>query len=349
MSEISGKPNILKRLNSDLVRNALKKLGSATKAELAKETGISLTTVGLILSSLVGNGEAINQGYDESSGGRRAERYIINVNYSLAAALCVEEKCINFAVGNASGDIIEEGMLEIAELNFTEAVEALLDSLLTKFTAIKCAGIGVPAAVNNGLLFTGGKLKEWHSFNIKTYLEEKYNLQIIMENDLNAIATGFAYNRLKEVELTNSKDLNMVYINFPQKGIGSGIIANGMIVRGSSRYAGEISFLQLGNGISLGEVIRGKHTNEEYANAIAVAIANINCIVNPEYVVIGGEGFEFYNLKLIEEYCSRYIQENIRPKIIPAEDPLRDYITGVMYITIEEMNTRIKLVTTKRL
>jgi Transcriptional regulator/sugar kinase len=346
MSEISGKPNVLKRLNSILIKNTLKKLGSATKAELAKETGISLTTVGLILNSLIQEEEVINQCYDESSGGRRAERYVINVNHSFAVAMCVEEKHINYAVGNVTGDFIDEGMLAVTDHNFTETVEILLGSLMSKYTSIKCIGIGVPAAVNNGLLYTGVKLKEWHSFNIKAHIEEKYGVQVIMENDLNAMATGFAYNRLKEAELTDSKDLNIVYIYISQDGIGSGIIANGANIRGYSQYAGEISFLQIGNGEAFGEVLNRKHTDEEYANAMAMAIANINCIVNPEYIIIGGEGFEAYNLKRIEEYCSRYIPENIRPEIISSEVPRRDYITGVMYVTIQEMNTRIKLVTT---
>jgi Transcriptional regulator/sugar kinase len=348
MKEISGRPNILKRLNSDLIKNALKDLGSATKAELAKETGISLTTVGLILSTLVAEGAVLNQGYDESSGGRRAERYTINVNHSLVAALCVEEKYIIYAVGNATGDIFEESRIEIEEPKYTEVVEVLIDSLIERFNSIKCIGIGVPSAVDNGRLFTGMKLKEWHSFNIKAHLEDKYNLPIIVENDLNAIATGFAHNRLKEAEITTSYALNMVYINFTTTGIGAGIITNGMLVRGFSHYAGEVAFLQLGNGKSLYEVAWGEHTDEEYADTIATAIANINCIINPEYVVIGGEGFEFNNLELIESYCSRYIPENIRPEIIHVEDPLKDYIAGVMYITIEEMNSGIKLVTTKR-
>jgi predicted NBD/HSP70 family sugar kinase len=261
----------------------------------------------------------------------------------------VEEKYINFAVGNATGDIFEENRVEIEEPKYTEAVEALIDSLIARFNSIKCIGIGVPSAVDNGKLFTGMKLKEWHSFNVKAHLEDKYNLPIIMENDLNAIATGFAHNRIKEAELATSHALNMVYINFTTSGIGAGIITNGMLVRGFSHYAGEVSFLQLGNGKTLYEVAWRDHTDEEYADAIATAIANINCIINPEYVVIGGEGFELNNLELIERYCSRYIPENIRPEIIHVEDPLKDYIAGVMYITIEEMSSGIKLVTTKRL
>lgn len=347
MSELSGRPNVLKRVNSDLIKSTLKNMGSATKAELARETGISLTTVGLILSALVNEGEVLNQGFDESSGGRRAERYTLNLNHSLAAALCVEDKYIDYAIGNTAGDLLEDGRTEIKQGKHMEAVEALIDTLIAKYSAIRCIGLGVPAAVDNGYLFTGTKLKDWYNFNVQAYLEQKYNLPIILENDLNAIAIGFSYNRLKEAGLANSSALNMVYIHFTTDGTGAGIIADGNLIRGFSHFAGELGFLKLDNGKTLDDVVDKQHANEEYADAIAFAISAINCIVNPEYVVIGGEAFEFHNLDLINEYCSRYILENVRPEIIPAEHCRMDYISGVMHLTIEEMNSGIRLIKSK--
>lgn len=349
MGEFSGRPNVLKQLNSDLVKNALKSMGSATKAELAQETGISLTTVGLILAALVNDGEVLNQGFDESSGGRRAERYTLNLNHSLAAALCVEDKYIDYAIGNTVGEMIEEGRVEITQSKHMEAVEALLNSLTANFSAIKCIGLGVPAAVDGGHLFTGTKLKEWYGYNVQEYLEQKYSLPIIMENDLNAIATGFAYNRMREAGITDSSSLNMVYIHFTTDGTGSGIIANGKLVRGFSHYAGELGFLQLGKGKTLDNIVDGNNTNDEYADAIALVISAINCIVNPEYIVIGGEAFRFDTLELITEYCSRYISENVMPEIIPAENSRIDYISGVMHLTTEKMNSGIRLIKSKSL
>lgn len=349
MSELSGRPNVLKKVNSDIIKNALKIMGSATKAELAKETGISLTTVGLILSTLVSEDEVLNQGFDESSGGRRAERYSLNLNHSLAAALCVEDKYIDYAIGNTAGDLLEDSRYEIEQGRHMAAVEALLSTLTKKYNSIKHIGLGVPAAVYNGHLFTGSKLKEWYSFNVKEHLEEKYKLPVIIENDLNAIATGFAYNRLKEAGLLDSQTLNMVYIHFTEDGTGAGIIANGKLVRGFSHFAGELGFMKLGSGKTLDNIVSGTPTITEYAEAIATTISTINCIVNPEYIVIGGESFKFDNLDIINEYCSRYIDENIRPEIIPGYDSRMDYISGIMHITTEEMNSEIRLIRAKNI
>ncbi|MFL0247020.1 ROK family protein [Candidatus Clostridium stratigraminis] len=349
MSKLSGRPNILKKVNNDIIKNALKTMGSATKAELAKETGISLTTVGLILSALISEDEVLNQGFDESSGGRRAERYTLNLNHSLAAVLCVEDKYIDYAIGNTAGDLIEDDRYQIVQGKHMEAVEALIRILIKKYNSIKYIGLGVPSAVDNGRLFTGSKLKEWYSFNVKEYLETKYKLPIIIENDLNAIATGFAYNRLKEAGLYDSESLNMVYINFTEDGTGAGIIANGKLVRGFSHYAGEVGFLKLSNGRTLDNIVNESNTIEEYVSVIAATISVINCIINPEYIVIGGENFKFEYLHMINEYCSNYIDENIRPEIIPAEDSRMDYISGIMHLTIEDMTSGIRLIKSKKL
>lgn len=349
MSELTGRPNVLKRVNSDLIKNALKAMGSATKAELAKETGISLTTVGLILSSLINEDEVLNHGFDESSGGRRAERYTLNLNHSLALVLCVEDRYIDYAIGNVAGDLLEDSRAEIKQGKHMETVDALISTLIKKYSSIKYLGLGVPSAVDNGHLFTGSKLKEWHSFNVKNHLEEEFKLPVIMENDLNAVATGFAFNRLKEAGLTSSNALNMVYINFTNDGTGAGIIANGKLVRGFSHFAGELGFLMLGNGKTLDNVINCNHTINEYADAIATTISVINCIINPEYIVIGGNAFKFHILEKITEYCSIYIDENVRPDIIPAGNSRMDYILGIMRLTIEEMNSGIRLMKSKNM
>lgn len=344
MSEFSGRPRVLKRLNKDLIKNKLKSLGSATKAQLAQETELSLTTVGLILGELVNTGEVLNQGFDVSSGGRRAERYSLNLNYSLAVALCVEGEYIDYAVGNSAGDFIDEGRVEIRGGDHMKNLRTLLDGLIEKHEAIACMGLGVPSAVKNGCLFTGKKLKKWFSINVQEYLEETYELPVIIENDLNASAIGYAYNRLREAGIGPSGNLNMAYVHLTSDGTAAGIIANGKLIRGFSNFAGELGHLRLASGKSLDNLIDESTKDEEYAEAVALEIAALNCVVNPEYIVIGGDTFRTNTLGLIHQYCEELIPKHIRPELILGEDSRLDYISGVMQLTIEEMNWKLRLV-----
>jgi predicted NBD/HSP70 family sugar kinase len=344
MSMLSGKPNMLKNINEQLIKNALKNMGSATKAELAKETHVSLTTVGLILSELVDSGEILNQGFGGPSGGRRAERYALNFNYSYAAALCVDKGYIDYAIGNLVGEIVEEGRTIIDRLNQIEAAESLLDSLFLKFPSIKCIGFGVPAAVDEGYLFTGTKLKDWYNFDVESYFKEKYKVPVVLENDLNAIAVGYAFNRRNDKCLPDHSNLNMVYIHFTSDGTGAGVISNGKLVRGFSNFAGELGFIRFSQGKSLDNVLNSNPSDEIYAEAIAQAATAVSCTINPEYIVIGGETFRFKTIDSITEYVYLYLPETVRPEILPAVDSKWDYINGILYLTTEVLNSGVQLV-----
>lgn len=348
MSKLSGKPNMLKDINEHLIKSALKNMGSATKAELAKETAVSLTTVGLILSGLVDSGEVLNQGFDGPSGGRRAERYALNFNCSHAASLCVDNGYIDYAIGNLVGEIIEEGHIIIDRQNQIETTESLLDSLFLKFPTIKCIGFGVPAAVDEGYLFTGKKLKDWYNFDVESYFEEKYKVPVVLENDLNAIAVGYAFNRRNDKGLHDYSNLNMAYIHFTNNGTGAGVISNGKLVRGFSNFAGELSFIRFSEGKTLDNVLNSNPSDEIYSEAIAQVITAVSCIINPEYIVIGGENFRFKTIDSITEYVSLHLPETVRPEILPAEDSKGDYINGILYLTTEVLNSGVQLVKTAK-
>ena len=78
MDSLTARPNILKQANLSLIRRAIKAKGTSTRAEIAIETRISSTTVRSLLSEMLENGEIESIGLDESSGGRKAQRYRLN-------------------------------------------------------------------------------------------------------------------------------------------------------------------------------------------------------------------------------------------------------------------------------
>lgn len=106
------------------------------------------------------------------------------------------------------------------------------------------AGIGTPGIVNvkTGTVETAANLG-FYGVPIKEYLEKKLSLPVLVENDANAAAWGeFIAGAGKE---TPSKSLgiqcysDLVSITIGT-GIGSGIIINGEIFRGSNGLAGEL-------------------------------------------------------------------------------------------------------------
>ena len=77
MDTLTARPRLLKQANLSLIRRVIKNRGTATRAEIAGETQISSTTVRSLLAEMLENGEIESIGHDESSGGRKAERYFL--------------------------------------------------------------------------------------------------------------------------------------------------------------------------------------------------------------------------------------------------------------------------------
>lgn len=346
MNNISAKPQAMKKVNSTLVKKALRKSISATKSELAEVTGISPTTIRTILEELIENNEVIRFGLDKSSGGRRAERYALNLNESLAAAFYIRDKNIIYVITNALGKIIERMNVEASSTDYIHEIEKVLDEIMKNNKPLKSVGISVPGIVDidNGKYLSGKRLGHWKEFHIGEYIERKYSIPVVLENDLNAIALGYSLNLMNKLNLDDLSILNMIYIHFTDAGTGAGIITNGELVRGGSNFAGELSFMPIVNGQYLERFIESNPDDNSYIDAISRVIATVNCVINPDIVVIGGEVFRYNLLEEIKQKCSDYIADSVMPDIFSVQDSTEDCFTGIVQLTIKQMYSDIKLV-----
>ncbi len=98
-------------------------------------------------------------------------------------------------------------------------------------------GIGVSAAgaidTTKGIVLKSPNLKKWEGFPLRKLLQSTFQVPIAVENDASAAALG-------ELYFGAGKGIaNFVYVTV-STGIGSGIVANGSLVRGVSGTAGEL-------------------------------------------------------------------------------------------------------------
>jgi predicted NBD/HSP70 family sugar kinase len=149
---------------------------------------------------------------------------------------------------------------------------------------------------------------------------------------------------MRKLGCDDMRILNMVYIQVTKKGVGAGIITNGQLVRGNSNFAGELGFMPLSNGTYLNGILDSNQDDETYADTIARMIATVNCIINPSFIVIGGEIFRFKLIEQIKENCKRYIKEDVIPDIFLGKDSRRDCLAGITHLTMELMYSGVKLI-----
>lgn len=347
MSNLSGKPHVMKKVNNALIKQVLKEKGSATKSQITEATGISITTVRTLLEELIINKEIVSLGLDGSSGGRRAERYALNMNDNISLSFYVKNEFISYALTNQLGTILENTTVKIDKSEYQQSLEIFIDKIL-KNNNIKVIGIGVSGVVNKGNYFFGKGLTNWKKSNIGEYIEKKYNIPVVLENNLNAMALGFSINYLKEMKTLDLKSLNLVYIHFTEDGVGAGIIANGQLIRGENNFAGELGFMPINNQGHLGHILNNNPSDETYVDVVSQVIAILNCVINPSFIVIGGSTLRKDLIAQIKETCKKYLANNIMTKIILSEDSNKDYLTGITYLATEFMYSGIKLIKNER-
>ncbi len=351
MNNLSAKPQIMKRVNSALIKDSLKNNGSATKAEISEITGISITTIRTLIEELLLKKEIISLGFDDSSGGRRAERYSLNLDYNNALSFYIKDDYINYAITNLLGNIIEENKVKIYSEFNEKIIEDFIDNVviesfiynIVKDRDIKAIGIGVPGVVENGTFFSGKGLNDWRKFELGDYIQKKLGIPVVLENDLNSMALGFSLNYSQSIEVLDIEKLNLVYIHFTEAGVGAGIIANGQLIRGGNNFAGELGFLPINGMGHLEKVLDNNIDDDTYVDIISQTIAILNCVTNPSFIVIGGETLRKNLIEKIRNTCEKYLANNIKPTILLSEDSERDYLTGIAYITSEFMYSDIKI------
>lgn len=347
MNNLSGKPQVMKKVNSALIKKNLKEKGSATKAQIAQDTGISVTTVRTLLEELILSKEITSLGLDDSNGGRRAERYALNLKNNISLSFYIENEFINYALTNLLGDTIENKTLKIEKNKNENFLEKFIDKILQN-NNIKVIGIGVSGVVDKGNYFSGKGLDNWKKSDIGEYIQEKYNIPVVLENDLNAIALGFSLNYMKEMKTMEMKSLNLVYINFTETGVGAGIIANGQLIRGENNFAGELSFIPINKQGHLGNILNNNPDDETYTDIVAQLIAILNCVINPSFMVIGGDTLRRNLIVKIKDDCKKYLANNIMTEILVSKDSKKYYLSGITYLTTEFMYSDIKLIKNER-
>lgn len=346
MNNIMGKPHALKQVNLSTVRKAIKEKGSATRAEIVNATNISVTTVRTLLTEMLENNEIIPAGQDESIGGRKAIRYQLKKDRFFGVGLCLTSENIRYITVDICGDIHESGSLP-AQGDISEAVISLLDELFTKLE-IKSIGIGVPGIVE-GLKYrtkNAEGLLEVHS--VGELINERYGVPVILENDLNAIALGFGRCYLKQYPNETCESINMAYIHFDKHCLSAGFLSAGRILRGWNNFVGELGLYPVDDTRTMDDLLGSPLEDEQYARIVAKMLAGICCVLNPQYIALGGSHFRKDCLGLITECFDSTLPDKMSAEILYAEDVWHDYLGGMAYLTADQIFSNVLLVKEQR-
>jgi predicted NBD/HSP70 family sugar kinase len=233
----------LKDHNTQLVLRTIFQHRAASRAEVARQTGLTKTTVSDIVANLMDAGLVEESGVGTSAGGKPPT--LLNPIAEARQVICLdlESKEFRGALVNLQGqlrnriNIPTQGLSSEAALS---RVYVLIESLLAAADApVLGIGVGSPGLVDaQGERILHAVNLAWRDLPLGPLLQERFSLPVYISNDSQAAALAeFTYGN-------RPSSANMVLIKSGQ-GIGSGIIIQGEIFRGDGFGTGEIGHLRV--------------------------------------------------------------------------------------------------------
>jgi hypothetical protein len=339
---VNATPKSMKKVILSGIRKSLLQLGSATKVELSDKLGISFPTISKFLAQMEKDGELILVGLDDSSGGRRAKRYSYNPEYMLGLAIFLERTETNYIVFNCLGEVKDAGktssvLVDVGLTLLTECVEEIME----KYPKISSIAIGVPGSVENGRIFYIPGYEHLQNFDLKGFLENRFSIPVVIENDMNAAVLG--YHDSKGIK----KNKSLIYLYSGQNGPGAGIMVNGVVVRGSTNFSGEVSFVPQYDDRNFQQALengnRSKKASicEEYEiDAISRLVASFAAIINPHTIIFCDDEVNQFIIDQILKRSSKFIPVEHLPELIMS-DWKQDYLFGLQSLGLDLMITDI--------
>jgi glucokinase-like ROK family protein len=236
---------LIRKLNTAVLLDALRRFAPLSRAELASRTGLNRSTVSIIVTSLIEEGLIQETDLQSSKVGRPGMLLELNPKGG-------------FAIGIELGvDFISIILTDfIARVQWREQVCS--DPNEDQITILDCAasltqhaldyglsqglrplgiGMGVPGLVDlrQGKLIFAPNL-HWNNVPLRLIWSQRFNLPIFVENEANAAALGeYYFGAAQGVD-------SFIYLS-AGIGLGAGIVLDGKLFRGSNGYASEVGHM----------------------------------------------------------------------------------------------------------
>ncbi len=241
-NHLSASNKMPRQINRNLIFNQIRTRQSISRADLARCSGLQRSTVSLIVEELLAERWIVEGPTGQIPRGRRPTFLNIN-NQRGVLALDIHPNQTALAVADLGGNIVAEQMVLPPE-NPRKVVGVIVDAVRAMIAAhhdrsFDGIGINLPGRLDANLeRFIFAPNIDWPIGNIKTRVEQATGLPVVADNVANACA-------LSEVWFGSSDGLHDLVAVSVTEGIGTGIIANGRLLRGEGGVAGEFGHVQL--------------------------------------------------------------------------------------------------------
>jgi predicted NBD/HSP70 family sugar kinase len=312
-----------------------------TRAEIARDTGLTPATVTNIVSLLLAQGLVLETGRRSHERGQPAVELDVAQDAAFSVGLHLDRDLISGVLVDLKGKIHASLGHELTAPTPRRALRLLTEchrELLSrsKVPLDRVLGAGVvtvgPLDLSHGIVCGPPNFPGWRDVPLRTQLAEALELPVILENNATAAAIGeYWYGAGRHLA-------NFLYV-YIGLGVGGGLFFNNRVYRGGGLNAGEFGHLlarfpeglgplesrtsvlalrqELGRGYeSLHEVARAFRRRDERllgwlaecAQYLAEAVAGIDNLLDLDAVIFGGRH---------DREVLRFLVEEVRVRSLP--------------------------------
>jgi predicted NBD/HSP70 family sugar kinase/biotin operon repressor len=248
--EPSGSLLSLREQNRDRVVETLRELGVASRAEIARRTGLSRSTVSSLVSELQAEGTVVDNSAEAGGSPAQAGRppQMISLGRRAGAAIGIDfgKRHLAVAAADLSHEIIAEERQELAEgydaaTGFDTAqtlVAEVIDETGLEREELLGVGLGLPGPIHRvtGQVGSATILPGWVGLAVAEEMERRIGLPVHVDNDANLGALAELYWGAGQ-----GAD-ELIYLKVAT-GVGAGFVFGGRLFYGAGGTAGEIGHM----------------------------------------------------------------------------------------------------------
>ncbi|WP_028645361.1 ROK family transcriptional regulator [Nocardioides sp. URHA0020] len=242
----------LRETNRRAITGLLAGEGPMSRADLARGTGLSRTTISSLVTDLIGTGDVVetaDRGRPHKGGsGRPPHLVALSTPLGAVAGVDIGHGHLRVAVADRSGRVLAEDTdsLDVDEHGVdaldraARMVRAGLAAAGVERADLRAVGMCVPAPLDRrSARIRTGIMPGWRHLSPGDELHRRLDVPVFADNDANLGA-------LAELSHGAARGIADVLYVKVASGLGAGIVLGGRLHRGATGIAGEIGHVQVG-------------------------------------------------------------------------------------------------------
>ena len=229
--------------NRSLVLQTLYRAGQQSRADIARETGLTRVTISDLVAELIVEGLIVEVGQREDSRpGKPATLLDLNRDaFQIVGIDLSDHATFRGAVLDLDGQVLHRAQLPLGQAmgpDATALVIALAEQLVAAATLpVLGLGVGSPGVVDLAGVVLSAPNLGWANVELRRILADRFSLPVVVANDANAAA--LAEHSFGDAD----SDMMLVKVG---RGVGAGLLLDGTPLFGSRFAAGEIGHVVVG-------------------------------------------------------------------------------------------------------